>query len=263
MGLISKPPTAEVVTDAELRTLLETNDSPKHYIGLEISGFLHLGSLISTGFKINDMIKAGVSCTAFLADWHTIINDKMGGDWDVVSRVAKYYERAFKAVCPGINIILGTDLYEEKREYWSEFIRFTKHLSLNRTRRAITIMGREDTDSIDLAKMLYPPMQATDIHSMDLDIVHAGMDQRRIHMIVREIFPKMNWKVPVAVHHKLLPGLSAPGRRGGGRQNEQIRPQFWNIRARRRRRHTKKNIEGVVPRRGGGGKPAARHSEFI
>lgn len=216
MGLISKPPTAEVVTDAELRTLLETNDSPKHYIGLEISGFLHLGSLISTGFKINDMIKAGVSCTAFLADWHTIINDKMGGDWDVVSRVAKYYERAFKAVCPGINIILGTDLYEEKREYWSEFIRFTKHLSLNRTRRAITIMGREDTDSIDLAKMLYPPMQATDIHSMDLDIVHAGMDQRRIHMIVREIFPKMNWKVPVAVHHKLLPGLSAPAGEGAG-----------------------------------------------
>ena len=33
------------------------------------------------------------------------------------------------------------------------------------------------------------------------------MDQRNIHMLVREIFPKMNWKVPVAVHHKLLPGL--------------------------------------------------------
>ncbi len=53
-------------------------------------------------------------------------------------------------------------------------------------------------------------MQAVDIHSLDLDIVHAGMDQRKIHMLVREIFPKMNWKVPVAVHHKLLPGLSKP-----------------------------------------------------
>ncbi len=29
-------------------------------------------------------------------------------------------------------------------------------------------------------------------------------------MLVREIFPKMKWKVPVAVHHKLLPGLSKP-----------------------------------------------------
>ena len=29
-------------------------------------------------------------------------------------------------------------------------------------------------------------------------------------MLVREVFPKMGWKVPIAVHHKLLPGLSKP-----------------------------------------------------
>ena len=29
-------------------------------------------------------------------------------------------------------------------------------------------------------------------------------------MLVREIFPKMKWKVPVAVHHKLIPSLSEP-----------------------------------------------------
>ena len=53
-------------------------------------------------------------------------------------------------------------------------------------------------------------MQAADIHSLDLDIVHAGMDQRKIHMLVKDVFPKMKWKVPVAVHHKLLPGLTKP-----------------------------------------------------
>ena len=90
-------------------------------------------------------------------------------------------------------------------------MKFTKHMSLKRTMRTLTIMGRsEDESKIDLAKLLYPPMQAVDIHSLDLDIVHAGMDQRKIHMLVREIFPKMNWKVPIAVHHKLLPGLSKP-----------------------------------------------------
>jgi len=77
--------------------------------------------------------------------------------------------------------------------------------------RTLTIMGRsENEEKIDLAKLLYPPMQAADIHSLDLDIVHAGMDQRKIHMLVREIFPKMKWKVPVAVHHSLLPGLTQP-----------------------------------------------------
>jgi len=54
-------------------------------------------------------------------------------------------------------------------------------------------------------------MQALDIHYLDVDIAHAGMDQRKIHMLVRDIFPKMGWKVPVAIHHKLLPGLTKPG----------------------------------------------------
>ncbi len=209
--LIEKPPTEEVVTKEELIELFKTNSNPKHYIGIEISGFLHLGSLISTGFKINDFIKAGVNCTVFLADWHTVINDKLGGDWDVINKVSKYYEDAFKLVCPGVNVVLGSDLYELRKQYWTEFVKFTKHMSLARTMRTLTIMGRSETEEkIDLAKLLYPPMQAVDIHSLDLDIVHAGMDQRKIHMLVREIFPKMKWKVPVAVHHKLLPGLSQP-----------------------------------------------------
>ena len=209
--LIQRPPTEEIVTQNELIDLLKVNSSPKHYIGLEISGFLHLGSLISTGFKINDFIKAGVRCTIFLADWHTLINDKLGGDWEMISKVSKYYQDAFKIICPEANIVLGSDLYEEKTEYWSELVKFTKHMSLARTMRTLTIMGRtENEERIDLAKLLYPPMQAVDIHSLDVDIAHAGMDQRKIHMLVREIFPKMKWKVPIAVHHKLLPGLSKP-----------------------------------------------------
>jgi len=211
VDLIERPPTEEVVTHDELIELFKTNSSPKHYIGLEISGFLHLGSLISTGFKINDFVKAGVKCTVFLADWHTLINDKLSGDWEIISKVSKYYAEAFKLVCPGVDIVLGSDLYDSRKEYWREFVEFTKHMSLKRTMRSLTIMGRsEDEVNLDLAKLLYPPMQAVDIHSLDLDIVHSGMDQRKIHMLVREIFPKMKWKVPVAVHHKLLPGLSKP-----------------------------------------------------
>ncbi|MEK6870380.1 MAG: tyrosine--tRNA ligase, partial [Thermoproteota archaeon] len=161
--LIERPPTEEVVTHDELIELFKTNSSPKHYIGLEISGFLHLGSLISTGFKINDFVKAGVKCTVFLADWHTLINDKLGGDWDMISKVSKYYRDAFKLVCPEANIVLGSDLYQEKTEYWSELVKFTKHMSLARTMRTLTIMGRsEDEEKIDLAKLLYPPMQAVD-----------------------------------------------------------------------------------------------------
>jgi tyrosyl-tRNA synthetase len=209
--LVRRDPTEEVVTQEELLDLFNTNAHPKHYIGLEISGFLHLGSLILTGFKINDFIKAGVKCTVFLADWHTYINNKLGGDWDKIRMVSKYYANAFKLFCPGVEIIVGSELYESRKDYWMDLVKFSKNMSLDRTMRSLTIMGRSaDKDKIDLGQLFYPPMQAVDIHSMDLDIVHAGMDQRKIHMLVREIFPKMGWKVPVAVHHHILAGLGEP-----------------------------------------------------
>ncbi|RNJ77956.1 MAG: tyrosine--tRNA ligase [Nitrosopumilus sp. H8] len=211
VDLVERPPTQEVVTRDELVELFKTNQSPKHYIGLEISGFLHLGSLISTGFKINDFASAGIDCTIFLADWHTLINDKLGGNQDVISKVSEYYRDAFRLVCPEARIVMGSDLYRENPGYWSEFVEITRHMSLARTMRTLTIMGRsEDDKKIGLAKLLYPPMQAADIHALDVDIVHAGMDQRKIHMLAREVFPKVKWKVPVAIHHKLLPGLSRP-----------------------------------------------------
>ena len=210
IALVTKDPTEEVVTNEELENLFKTNSHPKHYIGLEISGFLHLGSLILTGFKINDFIKAGVESTVFLADWHTFINNKLGGDWEKIKSVSKYYADAFKLFCPGVKIIQGSELYESRKEYWLDLVKFAKHMSLERAMRSLTIMGRTEKEKIDLGQLLYPPMQAVDIHAMDLDIVHAGMDQRKIHMLVREIFPKMKWKVPVAVHHHILPGLSEP-----------------------------------------------------
>jgi tyrosyl-tRNA synthetase len=88
-------------------------------------------------------------------------------------------------------------------------------MTLARTMRSLTIMGRSEVEkNLDLSQLFYPPMQSVDIKALDLDIVHAGMDQRKIHMLVREIFPKLGWKVPVIVHHHLLPGLSEPVRAG-------------------------------------------------
>lgn len=210
IALVTREPTEEVVTHNELRTLFETKLRPRHYIGLEISGILHLGSLVLTGFKINDFIKAGIDCTVFLADWHTYINDKLGGDWDRIRRVSQYYADAFRLFCPGVNIVTGSDLYKNTTDYWENFVRFSKQMTLARTMRSLTIMGRSEKDALDLGQLLYPPMQSVDIRALDLDIVHSGMDQRKIHMLVREVFPKMGWKAPVCVHHHLLPGLAEP-----------------------------------------------------
>jgi tyrosyl-tRNA synthetase len=36
------------------------------------------------------------------------------------------------------------------------------------------------------------------------------MDQRKAHVLAREIFPKMGWQKPVAVHHHILMGIAEP-----------------------------------------------------
>ena len=208
--LIKKPPTEEILVEEELRELLQTNEHPGHYIGFEISGLLHLGNLILSGFKINDLLKAGVKCQIFLADWHSFINNKFNGDWNKILTAAKYYEKAFKFFCPGAKIVLGSELYHNNDEYWRNIMRFSKHMTLSRTLRCMTIMGRSENEKLDLSQYFYPPMQAVDIKTIGADIPHGGMDQRKAHVLAREIFPKMGWKKPVAVHHHLLMGIAEP-----------------------------------------------------
>jgi tyrosyl-tRNA synthetase len=74
----------------------------------------------------------------------------------------------------------------------------------------MTIMGRSESEKLDLSQYFYPPMQAVDIKEIGADIPHGGMDQRKAHVLAREIFPKMGWKKPVAVHHHLLMGIAKP-----------------------------------------------------
>ena len=210
IALVARPPTEEIITMQDIRNLFETNPHPNHYIGLEISGLLHLGSLIVTGFKINDFVEAGVRSRVFLADWHSYINNKFNGDWDKIKIAAEYYKEAFRFFCPGVEVVHGSDLYAEDKNYWENFIRFSKMITLARDTRCLTIMGRSERDSLQFAQYLYPPMQAVDIKALDVDIAHAGMDQRKVHMLARETFPKLGWRTPIAVHHHLLPGLAEP-----------------------------------------------------
>jgi tyrosyl-tRNA synthetase len=208
--LIKRPPTEEILVEEELRQLLETNEHPGHYQGFEISGLLHLGNLIVSGFKINDLLKAGIRCQAYMADWHSFINSKFGGDWNKILAATKYYEKAFRFFCPGVKIVVGSDLYHNNDEYWRNLLRFSKHLTLSRALRCMTIMGRSENEKLDLSQYFYPSMQAVDIREIGADIPHGGMDQRKAHVLAREVYPKMGWKKPVALHHHVLMGIAEP-----------------------------------------------------
>lgn len=218
----------EVLTEDELRHLLETDTPLQHYIGFELSGQLHIGSGLITSMKIKDFLDAGAKSIIWLADWHSWINDKLGGDMHIIQTVGvEYFKHAFRAsmIAVGGNpdkltFKTGTELYTNNLDFWASVIEVSKHTTLARMLRSVSIMGRKEGESMDFAKLIYPPMQAADIFMLGANLAHAGMDQRKAHVIARDCALQIKINAlkdgrgkqvkPVALHHHLLLGLNPP-----------------------------------------------------
>lgn len=230
----------ETLTEEELKNLIESGTPLKHYIGFEISGKLHIGYLF-TLMKVKDLQDVGAETAIFLADYHSAINDKLGGDLEVIKKVAKgYFTDAVNALFLSIGgnpdklvYKLSSDEYTNHPEFWMTFLEMGKNTNLARTKRSITIMGREQSDeTIDTAKLMYPMMQAADIFLLQVNIAHAGIDQRKVHVIARENalqvkrFPLKNGKgeqiKPVAIHHPILLSLQPSDSKTEGGEADEI-----------------------------------------
>jgi tyrosyl-tRNA synthetase len=214
--LVKRKPTEEVLTEEELLKLLEREEHPQHYIGFEISGMLHIGSGLLTAMKIKDFIKAGIRPTIWLADYHSWINKKLGGDLGLIREIARgYFKAGFVSLGlddSQVRYALASEHYDQW--YWVKVIEVMKSASIQRMLRCVTIMGRKETEVTESAALLYPAMQAADIFHLKVQLMHAGMDQRKVHILTREIAEKMNWPKPVAVHTHLLMGLQGPQKMG-------------------------------------------------
>jgi len=214
LELVKRAPTEEILTEELLTKYITEKRKLVHYIGFEISGLVHLGGLIGMA-KVADFQKAGADTTVFLADLHTWINKKLGGDIDTIRHVAKsYFGEALKMSikCIGGSIeqtkfVLGSELYERMGErYFENVLKVASTMTLARTRRSITILGRKQGDSISLSQLIYVPMQVADIYSLNVNLAHAGLDQRKAHVVAIESSTAFDYK-PVAVHHHLLMGM--------------------------------------------------------
>lgn len=206
--------TEETISLDELRSLLEKDRNLTSYVGFEPSGLVHLGWQIVAN-KIKDLNDAGVEMTIFLADWHAFINDKYGGDIDNIRICAEYMKDCFIAL--GVDMsktrfVYASELIDNK-SYWEKVLRIAKNASLARIKRSMTIMGRKEGEGdTDSSKFIYPSMQAADIFELGVDIAYGGMDQRKAHMLARDVAEKLGWKKPIALHTPLLMSLTASNR---------------------------------------------------
>jgi len=233
--------TQEVLTESDLSSLFSSGTELRHYIGFEISGKVHLGTgLISMG-KVADFLKAGVKCTLLLADFHSYLNNKLGGSWENIRKASEGYFKSgliASLLCFGVDVekevkagnltfVMGKDLYENNIVHWETFMEVGKHITLSRNLRSISIMGKKQGAEVDMATLFYPPLQVADIFTLGVNIAHAGIDQRKAHVIARSVAKKLkinplkdkNGQIiaPVAIHHNLIAGLDAPSKNDLGK----------------------------------------------
>ncbi len=215
----------ETLTEDELRNLIDSETPLRHYIGFEISGKVHIGQGLFTMMNVKDFVDAGAESTIFLADWHTWLNKKLDGTLETAQRLANdYFKEAMIAsyLCANgnpddLNFVQGTNLYKENPNYWATMVEVSQNTSLSRMQRSISVAGRKEGESVDFAILLYPAMQAADIFAMQINLAHAGLDQRKAHVIAKDVAmqiktnplkdSKGNQIKPVALHQHLLLGL--------------------------------------------------------
>lgn len=210
---------AEIITPEEFEQRLSSGEELTHYIGFEISGYVHIGQGMMTALVIKDLQDLGVKCTIWLADWHTAINNKLDGTKETAAKIGQgYFTEAIKACLLSagadpakVEFRLASQWYDkEGPKYFDTLMAVAKHMTIARAVRSISIMGKEAGEEAELATLFYPAMQAADIFFQNIDIVHASMDQRKAHVVMRDVANAVapGKPKPVAIHHPLIDSLS-------------------------------------------------------
>ncbi len=198
--------TAEVLNEENLNEILKKK-KPIAYCGYETSGGLHLGHLV-TITKLLDLQKAGFHIKILLADWHTWLNKK--GDWDFINEQVKEWKAGFKAAgLTEAEFVIGTS-FQKKSEYLDDVMKLATSVTMNRALRSMQQVAR-DLENAKVSQVIYPLMQIADIKHLQVDLVEAGLEQRKIHALGIELFKDINYKTPVFVHTPLISSLHGPG----------------------------------------------------
>lgn len=214
----------EIITDEELRELLEEKKHPIAYDGFEPSGLAHLPFGLYRSMNLQELIEIGVRFKLLIADWHAWINNKMGGDLDKIKRVGEYFIEVWKAAgvdMSKVEVVWASDVVNDS-EYWKKVVLVAKHTTLNRAMRALSIMGRKLGEMKETAQLFYPMMQVADIFTLEADICQLGLDQRRANVLAREVGPKLGLWKPVIVSHHMLMGLSGVKKPEGFDENKRF-----------------------------------------
>ena len=203
----------EIITEEELKHLLQAKEHPIAYDGFEPSGTdIHIAQGILRAININKVTKTGCKFKMLVADWHAWANNKMSGDLSKIQLVGQYLIEVWRKCgmdLKNVEFIWANDFVKEP-DYWKKVMQVARSSTVNRIVRTGQIMGRKESDIQQASQILYPCMQAADIFHLKADITQLGMDQRKVNVLARELGSSLGFWKPVIISHHMLIGLGEP-----------------------------------------------------
>ena len=206
--------TAEIIEMDELKEILNKEEKVA-YVGFEPSGKIHLGHALTIK-KMKALQDAGFKIKIFIANLHAYLNGK--GTLAEINETADYNIKCFKALGLDENdtdFVLGSD--RMSKEYMVRVFRAATLITIQRAQRSMAQVSRDETHNV--AEALYPVMQALDIDDLDVNVAVGGMEQRKIHMLARELLPKLGMEAPVCIHIPLIHGTDGSDKMSSSKGN--------------------------------------------
>ncbi len=207
----------EIITEEELKHLLETKTHPVAYDGFEPSGMMHIAQGIVRTINTNKLLKMGVNFKFWVADWFAWANNKLEGDLEKIQTCGHYFIEIWKACgmdIDKVDFLWSRDVMHDD-EYWKKVMNIARNNTVSRIIRCSQIMGRGENESLQASQIFYPCMQCADIFHLKVDIAQLGLDQRKVNMLAREVGPKLGFWKPVIVSSHMLMGLGMPPKTDG------------------------------------------------
>ncbi|MEM4153039.1 MAG: tyrosine--tRNA ligase [Candidatus Pacearchaeota archaeon] len=197
----------EIVTEKELEELLNKKTKPVVYCGYEPSGPLHLGHFV-TILKLIDLANAGFKVKVLLADVHASLNRK--GTVEEINKETQLWKKTIKSIGLKCEIVLGSD-FQFNKEYQLDVMKLSQEVTINRGLRAMQEIAR-DIEHATISQLWYPLMQVVDIKHLKVDVALGGIEQRKVHMIGKELSKVLNYDF-IAMHTPLITSLKGPGQK--------------------------------------------------
>lgn len=205
--------TAEIIELDELKEIIK-RDEKVAYVGFEPSGKIHLGHALTIK-RMKALQEAGFQIKIFIANLHAFLNGK--GTLEELNEISQYNIKCFKALglSEDTEFIMGSDRITP--EYMLRVFQAATQITIQRAQRSMAQVSRDETHNV--AEALYPVMQALDIDDLNANVAVGGMEQRKIHMLAREVLPKLGLESPVCIHIPLIHGTDGSDKMSSSKGN--------------------------------------------